>query len=262
MKRLFLLGIVSTLVFLCIYAPAQLLGSLLGQMTHGRLGLAATQGSLWQGNGNLLLNSLDNNTDGNNDALANNTVINLGKIAWNTQALQLLAGRFSVNLTWNDGAPFWLMLDTTRLHIEHAAFALPADIVSALVPALKAAQLGGQLSVRCENFSLTRTEILGQLDIDWNQASSPLSMVNPLGNYRTKLNGIGNALEIKLETQGDSPLILQGNGRWLASEGLHFDGTAEANAANKTQLQGLLRVMGNEASNETSAASGRYQLKF
>lgn len=255
MKRLFLLGLVSTLVFLCVYAPAQLLGSVLGQLTNGRLGLASSQGSLWQGNANLLLTNIDAN---NNDAQTNNTGINLGKIAWNTQPLQLLAGRFSVNLTWNDGAPFWITLDTSRLHIEHAAFNLPADIVSALVPTLKAAQLGGQLSVRCDNFSLTRTEILGQFDIDWNQASSPLSMVSPLGNYHARLDGSGGALDIKLETQGDSPLILQGIGRWAGSEGLHFDGTAEANAANKTQLQELLRVMGNE----TSAGSGRYQLKF
>lgn len=255
MKRLFLLGLASTLVFLCIYAPAQLLGSLLGHLTNGRLGLASSQGSLWQGNANLLLTNIDAN---NNDAQTNNTSINLGKIAWNTQPLQLLAGRFSVNLTWNDGAPFWITLDTSRLHIEHATFNLPADIVSVLVPTLKAAQLGGQLSVRCENFSLTRTEILGQLDIDWNQASSPLSMVNPLGNYHLRLDGRGSALDIKLETQGDSPLIMQGSGLWAASEGLHFDGTAEANAANKTKLQELLRVIGNE----TSAGSGRYQLKF
>lgn len=253
MKRLFLLGIVSTLVFLCIYAPAQLLGSLLAQLSHGRLNLAASQGSLWQGDANLLLTNID--TD---NIQTSNTAVNLGKISWNTQPLQLFAGRFSVNLTWNDGAPFWVTLDTTRLHIEHAAFNLPADIVSALVPTLKAAQLGGQLSVRCDNFSLTQTEILGQFDVDWNQASSPLSMVSPLGNYHTRLDGRGGAIDIKLETQGDSPLILQGSGRWAANEGLHFDGTAEANASNKTQLQELLRVMGNE----TSVGSGRYQLKF
>jgi len=260
MKRLFLLGIASTLIFVCIYAPAQLLGSLLGQLTHGRLGMAAAQGSLWQGNANLLLNDIDSGVDSNSDTQTNNASLNLGKIAWNTQPLQLLAGRFSVNLTWNDGAPFWLTLDTSRLHIEHATFALPADIVSALAPTLKAAQLGGQLSVRCDNFSLTRTEIIGQLDIDWNQASSPLSMVSPLGNYHTKLNGSGSALDINLETQGDSPLIMQGSGRWTVSEGLHFNGTAEANAANKTQLQELLRVIGNETSG--GSGSGSYQLKF
>ena len=250
MKRLFLLGIASTLVFLCVFAPAQLLGNLLGQLSNGRLSLASSQGSLWQGKANLLLTNID--------AQASSAAINLGKISWNTQPLQLLAGRFSVNLIWNDGAPFWVTLDTSRLHIEHAAFNLPANIISALVPTLKAAQLGGQLSVRCDNFSFTRSEVLGQFDIDWNQASSPLSMVSPLGNYHTRLDGRGSALDIKLDTQGNSPLIMQGVGHWAGGEGLHFDGTAEANAANKTQLQELLRVMGNE----TSAGSGRYQLKF
>ena len=256
MKRLFILGIASTLVFMAVYAPAQLLGSLLGHYSNGRLSLASSQGSVWHGNAYLLLNSLDEGVV--DSAQANTAAVNLGKIAWDTQALQLLAGKFLVNLTWNDSAPFWLALDSSRLHVEHAAFKLPSEMVSTLVPTLKAAQLGGQLSVRCENCSVTRSEILGQFDIDWNQASSPLSMVSPLGNYHARLDGRGSTLEIKLETPGDSPLMLQGRGRWAANEGVHFDGTAEANAANKVQLQELLRVIGNE----TAAGSGRYQLKF
>jgi hypothetical protein len=51
---------------------------------------------------------------------------------------------------------------------------------------------------------------------------------------------------------------MQGNGHWVAAEGLHFEGTAEANPASKAQLQALLRVMGNE----TSAGSGSYHLRF
>lgn len=252
-KQLFLLGIISYLVFLCIYAPASLLGSLLSQLTSGRLGLAASQGSLWKGSASLLLNSLD--ASGTSVDVEK---LNLGKISWDTQPLQLLTGKLSASLSWNDGAPFWITQDTSRLHIEHAAFNLPSEIVSALVPTLKAAQLGGQLAVRCDNFSLTRREILGQLDIDWSQASSPLSTVNPLGSYHARLDGIGSALNIRLETQGDGPLIMQGNGHWASAEGLHFDGTAEANPTSKVQLQALLRVMGNE----TLAGSGRYQLRF
>jgi general secretion pathway protein N len=258
MKRLFLLGMISTLVFLFIYAPAQLLGSMLGELSNGRLGLASSQGSFWHGNATIYLNSMDTDSTVVNAAPLNNTRVNLGPISWDMQPLQLLAGRLSVNVNWNNSGPFWVTLDTSRLHIEHAAFNLPASLISGLVPTLNAAQLGGQLSVRCENFSLTRTELLGQLDIDWNQSSSPLSMVNPLGSYRARIDGLGNAVGIKLETQGDSPLIMQGSGRWAAAEGLHFDGTSEANPANKIQLQELLRVMGNE----TSAGSGRYQLKF
>jgi general secretion pathway protein N len=258
MKRLFLLGIVSTLVFLCVFAPAQLLGSLIGGVSNGRLGLTSSQGSFWHGSANIYLNSMDTDSHIVNTTQLNNTSVNLGPISWDIQPLQLLAGRLSVNVNWNNSGPFWVTLDTTRLHIEHAAFHVPAGIISALVPTLNAAQLGGQLSIRCENFSFTRTELLGQLDIDWNQSSSPLSIVNPLGSYHARIDGLGNAVGIKLETQGDSPLIMQGSGRWAASEGLHFDGTSEANPANKIQLQELLRVMGNE----TSTGSGRYQLKF
>lgn len=247
-KRLFLLGITSTLIFLCLYAPAQLLGSLLAQFSSGRLGLANSQGSLWQGEASLLLNSIDDNA----------APLNLGKISWNTQPLQLLIGRFSINITLNDSAPFWITLDSSRLHVEHASLTLPSEMVASLVPTLKAAQLGGQLVVRCESLSITHSEILGKLDVNWNLASSPLSMVNPLGNYHYRLEGSGSALKIKLETQGESALIMHGNGSWTSKEGLHFDGIAKAKATAKTQLQMLLHVMGNEM----QADSGRYQLRL
>ncbi|MFA6041659.1 MAG: type II secretion system protein N [Methylophilus sp.] len=252
MKRLFLLGIISTLFFLCVFAPAQLLGSLLSRYTEGRLGLASTQGSLWHGNAYLLLNAESNQSSSDTDS------VNLGKLSWDIQALQLLIGRLSVSLAWNEGTPFWLTVDSSRLHVEHAVFNLPPETMAALVPALKAVQLGGQLTVRCDNFSLTQQEILGQINIAWDQASSPLSLINPLGSYQVHLDGQGNKLDIKLNTQNDSPLIMQGSGLWTSANGLHFEGTAEASASAQAQLQELLRVMGNE----TMAGSGRYELRF
>ena len=248
LKRLFLIGFISFFVGLCIYAPAQLMGIALNQLSGGRLGIANPQGSFWQGNAHVILS----NTTQKAKAL------DLGNIAWDTQPLQLLAGKFAVSLTLNQGTPFWLTLDTSRVHIEHAAFTLPADFISTVVPSLKAAQLGGQLAISCDNFSIARQEILGQLEVDWNQASSPLSILNPLGSYHTVLAGSGTGLAIKLNTLSTGPLIMQGNGRWAAREGLHFEGTAEAEPSAKLQLQALLRVIGNE----TTADSGRYQLRL
>lgn len=248
LKRLFFIGFISFCVCLCIYAPAQLMGVAFNQFSGGRLDLANSQGTLWQGSAHVLLNNLAQPSE----------ALDLGKVSWDTQPLQLLAGKFAVSVTHNQGAPFWMTLDTSRLHIEHATFSLPTEIVSTLVPSLKAAALGGQLAIRCDNFSLTRQEILGQAEIDWNQASSALSLLNPLGNYHTKLAGSGSGLTIQLSTLSAGPLIMQGSGRWSASEGLHFEGTAEAEPTAKLQLQELLRVMGNE----TTAGSGKYQLRF
>ena len=248
LKRLFFIGLISFFVGLCIYAPAQLMGIALNQLSGGRLGIANPQGSFWQGNAHVILNNTAQQSE----------VLDIGNIAWDTQPLQLLAGKFAVSLTLNQGTPFWLTLDTSRVHIEHVAFTLPADVISYVVPSLKAAQLGGQLAVRCDNFSIARQEILGQLEVDWNQASSPLSILNPLGSYHTVLAGSGAGLAIKLNTLSTGPLIMQGNGRWVASEGLHFEGTAEAEPSAKLQLQALLRVIGNE----TTSDSGRYQLRL
>ena len=247
-KRYTLICLISFCIGLCIYAPAQLMGSVLNQLSKNRLSLAYTEGSFWQGNGHLLLNNVNQQAD----------PVDMGKVNWNTQVMQLIAGKFAAHLTLNQGVPFWVTVDTSRLHIEHAAFNLPADIISTLVPSFKPAQLGGQLEVRCNNFSLTKQEILGQLEIDWNQASSPLSMVNPLGNYHAKFEGKGTGLNVQLSTLSAGPLLVEGLGHWAENGEFHFDGIAEAEPISKTQLQELLRVMGNE----TTAGSGKYQMHF
>ena len=253
-KRLFLIGLFSFFIGLCIYAPAQMMGIILNQISNGRLSLANTEGSFWLGNAHLLMNS-DNQLINMRQPTE---TIDLGRVSWDTQAMQLLVGKIAVSLTLNQGTPFWITVDSSRVHIEHAAFNLPANIVSILIPSLKPAQLGGQLEVHCDNFSLTQQEILGQLNIDWSQASSSLSNINPLGNYHANLNGNGAGLSIQLNTVSTGPLLLSGNGSWDPSDGLHFEGTAEAGAEEKQQLQALLRVMGNEI----IVGSGKYQLRF
>ena len=253
-KSLFFIGLFSFFTGLCIYAPAQMMGIILNQISNGRLSLADTEGSFWLGNAHLLMNS-DNQLINTSQPTE---TIDLGRVSWDTQAMQLLVGKIAVSLTLNQGTPFWITVDSSRVHIEHAAFNLPANIVSILIPTLKPAQLGGQLEVRCDNFSLTQQEVLGQLNIDWSQTSSSLSNINPLGNYHANLNGNGAGLSIQLNTISTGPLLLSGNGSWDPSDGLHFEGSAEASAAEKQQLQALLRVMGNE----TIAGSGQYQLRF
>lgn len=247
-KRLLLIGFISFCVSLLIYAPAQLMGVAINQLSGGRLYFANSQGSFWQGNAHIVLNNIAQQAQ----------AVDLGNLTWDTQPLQLLAGKFAVSVTQNQGAPFWITLDASRLHIEHAKFNLPTESVSTLMPNLKVANLGGILAVRCENLSLTRQEILGQVEIDWNQASSPLSSVNPLGHYLTKFDGSGSGLTILFNTLSAGPLMIHGTGHWAANTGLHFEGTAEAEPKSKLQLQELLRVMGNE----TTADSGHYQLRF
>ncbi len=248
MKRLYLIGAISYCLFLLVYAPAQLMSVALKKLSSDWVGLAGAQGSFWHGSANIILRNAGNKADS----------LDIGHASWNIQPLQLLVGKLSTSITWNQGTPFWVTLDRSRLNIEHAKFMMTTEIISALVPSLKAAQLGGKLTVNCDNFSLTRNETLGQFYIDWNQASSLLSTVNPLGSYQAKIAGEGNSIGIALITLSEGPLIIHGNGRWVKTEGLHFEGTAEAQPAAKLNLQALLRVLGNE----TNAGSGRYELSF
>ena len=248
MKRLYLIGAVSYCVFLLVFAPAQLMSVALKKMSSDWLSLAKTQGSFWQGSANILLSNASNKAD----------LVDIGRVSWDIQPLQLFVGKLSISLTLNQGAPFWVTLDRSRLNIEHAKFMMTTEIISALVPSLKVAQLGGRLTVDCDNFSLTRNQALGQFNINWSEASSLLSTVNPLGNYHANIVGEGSSVALMLTTHSKGPLIMQGSGRWVKNEGLHFEGIAEADTLSKLQLQELLRVMGNE----TIVGSGKYLLRF
>ena len=252
-RLLLIVGFVTYLVFLCAYAPAQLLGSLVTHFGSEHISLAAAQGSFWKGDAHLLLQAKSAEAESPLDI-----GLDIGKVAWDIQPLQLLTGKLAISLSWNDGAPFWFTLDASRAHVEHVTLNLPATVIQQLVPTLRAARLGGQLSLRCDNFSVTKKEMLGLVEIDWAQVTSPLSTLNPLGSYHARVEGVGEVLNINLNTVGDGPLLLQSSGRWSANNGASFEGTASAHPSAKGQLQDILRIMGNE----TSAGSGSYQIKF
>ena len=237
----------ALLLALVIQVPAQFLNVLLAQYFEQKVSLAAPEGSLWHGAAHVTLNDTQSHR-----------AIDLGKIAWNVQAMQLLTGKLALNMTWNEGSPFWLTIDPSRLHIEHATFNLPGQVVQFLVPTLSAAELGGVISIHAENFSLTKNQMLGNFEVNWDQVTSPLSSLNPLGNYTAMFEGLGDQLKIKLNTQSAGPLILQGNGQGGVHQPFEFEGSANAPPDKQAQLQQVLQLIGNE----TATGSGVYRIKI
>ena len=87
----------------------------------------------------------------------------------------------------------------------------------------------------------------GAAIVDWQQASSALSSIAPLGDYRLALNGAGNNIHIGLSTT-TGILVLEGDGNWLGGRGLEFHGKAQASAGNYENLTELLHHLGPEIS--------------
>jgi general secretion pathway protein N len=122
------------------------------------------------------------------------------------------------------------------------------------VPSLNAAQLGGQLQLNSEKISISDDTIKGSAILIWSQVNSPLSPVNPLGQYQALLNGVGNTLSIQLNTLNGA-LQLAGNGNWSKPSGLRFQGYATAQEPHKLALTPLLHILGNEEVADT----GKFQ---
>ena len=239
------LFIVAFLIALAIQVPAQFFNVLLDEYFEQKVTLVDPKGSLWHGNANVMLNDTQSHRS-----------IDLGKVAWNVQVLQLLTGKLALNMTWNEGPPFWLTIDTSRFHIEHAAFNVPGQVAQILVPAIGAAALGGVISIHAENFSLTKTQMLGNFEMRWDHVTSPLSPINPLGNYTASFDGVGDQITVNLKTQSIGPLMLQGNGQCGMHQPFHFEGSANTHPDKQVQLQQVLQLLGNEI----STGSGVYRI--
>jgi hypothetical protein len=235
------------LIAMVIQMPSRFLNLLLDHYLDKKVTLDLPEGSLWHGNAHVALNNLQSHRS-----------IDLGKIAWNVEPLQLLTGKLALNMTWNEGSPFWITIDGSRFHIEHAAFNLPGQVVQFLVPIIGAAELGGVIRIQADNFSLTQTQMLGNFEVSWDQVTSPLSPINPLGNYMLSFEGAGDQIKVNLKTQTTGPLILQGSGQGGVDQPFQFEGSANTLPDKQRQLQQLLQLIGNE----TNSGSGIYRIRI
>jgi general secretion pathway protein N len=83
--------------------------------------------------------------------------------------------------------------------------------------------------------------------VDWNQATSGLTDIAPLGDYRIVLQGEGADLKVSLTTL-TGKLKLAGNGQIQFGRALSFSGTAQAAPDQKEALSDLLHHIGPELS--------------
>lgn len=230
----FLLVYLLTLLML---APASLLDRWLQHATNGRLMLAHTQGTIWQGAATPAIRGRAGN------------LIALEPLHWRVAVLPLFTAKMQARLQWNDLPPDSAMVATVafnQIELQHVRLSLPAQIVEEFSPILKPAQFRGQFRIQSEHLVATPQNITGTAIMDWQQASSALSSIAPLGNYRLTLNGAGERINIGLSTTA-GVLLLNGQGLWSAAKGLTFNGTAQAAAGKYDSLAELLHHLGPEA---------------
>ncbi len=152
----------------------------------------------------------------------------------------------------------------SQLGISPCTLRLPASVLAAVGAPLNTIKPAGELNLRWPGLQLPWRGKLptGELlTLDWTNASSALSMVRPLGNYRIAITGAdnGNAALALSTLQGQ--LAIQGTGTLHPRTGLSFNGKAgpapEASPQTVAGLQAMLSAIGRRSGNDTLLQLGR-----
>jgi general secretion pathway protein N len=172
-------------------------------------------------------------------------------------------------LTWDKGPRVqvshpWLGCQMTlrpgmsSLGLAPCSIRLPATTLAALGAPFNTLLPSGTLQARWPALRLPyrADSPTGELvTLEWTQAASALSRVQPLGHYRLALAGTADrTMSLTLSTLS-GPLQMQGSGSLHPRNGLRFKGKAgpapDASTQTVASLQALLSAIGRRTGNDT-----------
>lgn len=167
------LGAVALVAACLLLAPASLLDAPLAARTGERLRLADAHGVWWRGHGVLAAQ------DGSARV----------PIGWRVALVPLLAGSVVVTLHGDDEAmpTGTLALRDGALDVHDLHVVVPAPMLSAVVPALSAVALRGEIDARAPSFAWRRDSSVGTIDATW-QAATIVAGVLPIDLGRVVVN--------------------------------------------------------------------------
>lgn len=229
----FILFWIVFLTVIIVLAPASLVTGFLERATTGRLSMAQTKGTLWRGSVVLLL-------------AHDNKFLPLGHYAWRISPAPNLS-QIAVSVDTGADQPSQLRISPWRneMEVSQAQVSLPAQLLSVFAPQLLPYRLSGELALTTEHFQITPDANTGSVMLDWKQATSGLTDIAPLGDYRILLRGAGADMKVSLTTVAGK-LQLVGNGQIQIGRVLTFNGTAQAAPDQKEILSDLLHHIGPE----------------
>jgi len=238
-----LAALVVLIITAAVLAPAQWAAGLVSSATQGRLELAETRGTVWNGSAVVVLAS------GSGAGAARASLPE--RLAWQLSPWSLLGGQVDLTLSHPSAltqplvirAPFFggsATLGATTVR-------LPASLLVGLGAPWNTVRPGGILMLNWDRLQIEPGRVAGNLSAEWQQASSALTPVSPMGHYRLKTNGMWPGTQLELLTIS-GPLELKGSGTIPEGGRLRFTGRAQALAGTdpgvKAQLTGLISLLG------------------
>lgn len=220
--------VLTAALTVAVRAPAAWLGDWLEG--HTRVRLLDARGTVWHGSAFLGFSN------------GRETTLVPGRIEWRVDGVR--AEGISARLThaWL-AAPLRVSLERQGLAFAKGAARLPAGVLASAGAPFNTLRPGGTLEASWTDTVLRGgTQLSGEVQIDWRDASSALSTVAPIGSYRLRVTGRGDGPALELITLS-GPLQMQGRGR-IDGARIRFNGTAGAEAGMQPALNGLLGVLG------------------
>jgi general secretion pathway protein N len=219
-------------------APASLLSIALNYASKGHLELANAKGTIWNGSASPVM------------LQRGGGLITLNPLHWEISAFALLKLKITAQLSWDDEQqvqPMNVIISFDEIELQHTYLPLPAILLDEASDFLKPAALRGKIIFRGDTLLLNNQGLQGTANADWLNASSSLSSISPLGDYHFIFSSSPTGLDITLTTTSGA-LILAGQGRFLSTNGLEFNGTAQAAKGNEEALRELLSHLGPQLS--------------
>ncbi len=227
-------GLVFYLIFLIIEIPASWFAWGLNQYSHGAVRLDPIDGSLWSGNGRLVI------------YYPQSPPHDLGNTEWNINPFWLFAGRMQIH--WKATTQDTSIDTTVRLGLKQVQLvdtdaSFPAQAVSTFYPPATLLAPKGQVRLHTAKLSIDQNGIEGGGEILWQNAGSSLSSVEPLGEYRLDITGAEKTANLKLSTISGA-LEFTGQGQWQLQGGqLALTGVATPRTR-ADDLETLLKLLG------------------
>lgn len=256
------LGLAVALVTMLATAPASLVDWGLEQASGGRVRLADASGSIWAGQGRLVLVDVMTESDRDQRTRAARGPASLagvvipGTIRWHISVLPLLIGRLQASASHESMAkPVIISGTATRLQATGGSMQLPNVNLARLGSPWTTVRPIASLGVTWQPFVIDHGLFNGQATLELRDVASALTPVRPLGAYRIEIDGTGASSRIHMSSI-DGPLRLSGDGTWTARGGLRFTAYAEADESERLRLQSLLGLLGRRDGSRTMIKIG------
>ncbi len=236
-------ALIILLVTALVLAPAQWAAGYVRSATGGRVELAEASGTLWNGSAVVVIAS-PAETGASHASLPE-------RLSWRLSPWALLVGQIDAALMHPSALSQPLMVNAAltggKLTLGATALRVPASLLVGLGAPWNTVRPGGILTVSWDRLLVERGRWQGQINGEWQYASSALTPVSPMGHYRVQTNGVWPGTQLELLTIS-GPLELKGSGTINEGGRLRFTGRAQAMAGTdpgvKAQLTGLISLLG------------------